>query len=148
MAIKILKLTKTAKVAAGHGRLTGSSVELTGEGYIMQSERGNSFVIFKTTDGVDLWLNTFTKIRRNQNGEDVAIPNDLFLQAMFNTANVGTAEGQIDGFIEGLKAIGFAANTLQSFKKGLFEEGTPKPLSLKWLRIGVDGTTYYSVEKA
>ena len=148
MAIKILKLTKNAKVAAGHGRLSGSSVELTGEGYIMQSERGNTFIVFKTTDGVDLWLNTFTKLRRNQNGEDVAIPNDPFLQAMFNAANVGTAEGQIDGFIEGLKAIGFAANTLQAFKKGLFEEGTPKPLSLKWLRIGVDGTTYYSVEKA
>lgn len=148
MAIKILKLTKTAKVAAGHGRLTGSSVELTGEGYIMQSERGNTFVVFKTSDGVDLWLNTFTKLRRNRNGEDVAIPNDPFLQAMFNTANVGTAEGQIDGFIEGLKAIGFAANTLQAFKKGLFEEGTPEPLSLQWLRIGVDGTTYYSVQKA
>lgn len=148
MAIKILKLTKTAKVAAGHGRLTGSSVELTGEGYIMQSEKGNTFIVFKTSDGVDLWLNTFTKIRRNQNGEDVDIPNDLFLQAMFNAANVVTAEGQIDGFIEGLKAIGFAANTLQAFKKGLFEEGAPKPLSLKWLRIGVGGTTYYSVEKA
>ena len=116
MAIKILKLTKTAKVAAGHGRLTGSNVELTGEGYIMQSERGNTFVVFKTSDGVDLWLNTFTKLRRNQNGEDVAIPNDPFLQAMFSAANVGTAEGQIDGFIEGLKAIGFAGFQKRSIR--------------------------------